>query len=161
MFPWKLLETTGAYIFTWLIGYSALLGPIAGIMVVDYWIVRRQTLDVPDLYRTNGRYPAFNPVAMVALVAGVLPNIPGFLKAAGVLGETIAQIERTLQLITTAKATKRRAHTVVSLMSDKADLLAKSGRRRDAAKVLCESLQYIDDPALAEATLELARELER
>jgi hypothetical protein len=82
-------------------------------------------------------------------------------KAAGVLGETIAHIERTLQLITTAKATKRRAHTVVSLMSDKADLLAKSGRRRDAAKVLCESLQYIDDPALAEATLELARELER
>jgi NCS1 family nucleobase:cation symporter-1 len=85
MMPWKLMATAGAYIFTWLIGYSALLGPIAGIMVVDYWIVRRTKLDVPDLYRTNGRYSAFNPVAMVALVIGVLPNIPGFLKAAGVL----------------------------------------------------------------------------
>jgi hypothetical protein len=82
-------------------------------------------------------------------------------KAAGVIGETIAHIERTLQLLGAAEATKRRAHTVYSLMSDKADLLAKAGRRREAAKVLCESLQYTDDPALAEATLELARELER
>jgi hypothetical protein len=82
-------------------------------------------------------------------------------KAAGVIGETIAHIDRTLSLLATAKATMRRAHTVYSLMSDKADLLAKAGRRREAAKVLCESLQFIDDAALAEATLDLARELER
>ena len=82
-------------------------------------------------------------------------------KAAGVVGETIAHIDRTLQLLAAAHATKRRAHTVFSLMSDKADLLAKAGRRREAAKVLCDSLQFTSDAALAEATLELARELER
>ncbi len=84
MMPWKLLATAGAYIFTWLIGYSALLGPIAGIMVADYWIIRRTELDVMELYRPEGKYKGVNPVAMVALVVGVLPNLPGFLKAAGV-----------------------------------------------------------------------------
>jgi NCS1 family nucleobase:cation symporter-1 len=79
MMPWKLLESAGSYIFTWLIGYSALLGPIAGIMVVDYWLIRKTELDVPDLYRTDGRYAGINPVAVVALVLGVLPNVPGFL----------------------------------------------------------------------------------
>ncbi len=82
--PWKLLSSAQDYIFKWLIGYSALLGPIAGIMIVDYWILRRTELDVADLYRTNGRYAGTNPVAMVALVVGVLPNVPGFLKAAGI-----------------------------------------------------------------------------
>ncbi|MBZ0119063.1 MAG: cytosine permease, partial [Sandaracinaceae bacterium] len=85
MMPWKLMASAGAYIFTWLIGYSALLGPIAGIMLVDYWIVRKRTLDVPDLYRTKGRYAGVDPVALVALVLGVAPNVPGFLKEAGAL----------------------------------------------------------------------------
>jgi nucleobase:cation symporter-1, NCS1 family len=85
MMPWKLLSSAGAYIFTWLIGYSALLGPIAGIMIVDYWILRKRELDVPDLYRPKGRYAGWNPVAMVALVVGILPNLPGFLYAAGAL----------------------------------------------------------------------------
>jgi NCS1 family nucleobase:cation symporter-1 len=84
MMPWKLLATANTYIFNWLIGYSALLGPIAGIMIVDYWIVRRRELDVFDLYRTNGRYAGVNAVAIVALALGVLPNVPGFLKSAGV-----------------------------------------------------------------------------
>jgi NCS1 family nucleobase:cation symporter-1 len=85
MMPWKILASAGAYIFTWLIGYSALLGPIAGIMIVDYWIIRRGVLDVPDLYRPEGRYRGTNPVAIGALIAGVLPNLPGFLKAAGAI----------------------------------------------------------------------------
>ena len=84
MMPWKLMASAGDYIFTWLIGYSALLGPIAGIMVVDYWIVRRQQLDLNDLYRPNGKYAGTNPVAVVALIIGVLPNLPGFLKVAGI-----------------------------------------------------------------------------
>lgn len=84
MMPWKLLATAGDYIFTWLIGYSALLGPIAGIMVVDYWWVRRTKLDVPDLYRPDGQYAGTNPIAMAALVVGVAPNLPGFLKVAGI-----------------------------------------------------------------------------
>jgi nucleobase:cation symporter-1, NCS1 family len=83
--PWYFLSSAEVYIFNWLIGYSALLGPIAGIMIVDYWIIRKKELDVADLYRPNGRYPAFNLIALVALVVGVLPNIPGFLKSAKII----------------------------------------------------------------------------
>ncbi|MHB8873571.1 MAG: NCS1 family nucleobase:cation symporter-1 [Myxococcaceae bacterium] len=80
MMPWKLLSSASTYIFSWLVGYSALLGPIAGIMIVDYWLLRKKELDVPDLYRPNGRYAGVNPVAMLALVLGIAPNVPGFLK---------------------------------------------------------------------------------
>lgn len=90
IFPWKLLESTGAYIFTWLIGYSALLGPIAGIMLADYFIVRRTELDIASLFRHKGQYSyvgGWNPVAILALVIGVLPNLPGFLHAAGFVAQ--------------------------------------------------------------------------
>ncbi len=80
MMPWKLLASANTYIFSWLVGYSALLGPIAGVMIVDYWVLRRRELDVPDLYRPGGRYAGVNPVALAALVLGVAPNVPGFLK---------------------------------------------------------------------------------
>jgi len=82
MMPWKVLESAGDYIFTWLVGYSALLGPIAGIMVCDYWVLRRTRLHVRDLYLKEGLYAyksGYNPWALLALVIGVLPNIPGFL----------------------------------------------------------------------------------
>ncbi|HTF89784.1 MAG TPA: NCS1 family nucleobase:cation symporter-1 [Planctomycetota bacterium] len=84
--PWKLLANPQAYIYEWLVGYSALLGPIAGIMIVDYWILRRKELDVPDLYRTKGRYSGVNVSAMIALCLGIAPNVPGFLKATHVIG---------------------------------------------------------------------------
>ena len=83
--PWKLLETTPGYIFTWLVGYGALLGPIAGILIVDYWIVRRARLAVDDLYVREGVYGyrgGWNIAAVVALLLGVAPNLPGFLAAA-------------------------------------------------------------------------------
>jgi nucleobase:cation symporter-1, NCS1 family len=83
--PWKLLASADAYIFTWLIGYSALLGPIAGIMIADYWLLRNKELDVPDLYRPRGRYAGWNVVALAALAVGVLPNLPGFLYAIKVM----------------------------------------------------------------------------
>ena len=83
MAPWKLLATAGSYIFTWLVGYSALLGPIAGIMIADYWILRRGELDVADLYRPRGQYAGVSWQAVTALVLAVAPNVPGFLKAAG------------------------------------------------------------------------------
>jgi NCS1 family nucleobase:cation symporter-1 len=86
IFPWKLIESTGAYIFTWLIGYSALLGPIGGILIVDYFGVRRTKLDLDGLYRKDGPYwyaGGYNRVAIVAFVLAVLPNLPGFLAAAG------------------------------------------------------------------------------
>ena len=85
MMPWKLMASADAYIFNWLVGYSALLGPVAGIMICDYFVLRDKTLDVPDLYRTEGRYPKWNPVAIVALVLGVLPNVPGFLHSTHVV----------------------------------------------------------------------------
>ncbi len=85
MLPWKFLSSADTYIFNWLIGYSALLGPIAGIMVMDYWVLRKCELDVPELYRPHGKYAGFNAPALIALVLGVLPNIPGFLKSAGFL----------------------------------------------------------------------------
>lgn len=85
MMPWKLMSSASAYIFNWLVGYSALLGPIAGIMVVDYWIIRKKELDVPDLYRTNGRYAGWNGAALIALILGIAPNVPGFMKSAGII----------------------------------------------------------------------------
>ena len=85
LMPWKLLASADTYIFNWLVGYSALLGPIAGIMIVDYWLLRKRELDVPDLYRTNGRYGRINWIAVGALVLGILPNLPGFLKSAHIV----------------------------------------------------------------------------
>src|SRR5207249_2454531 len=85
MMPWKLLASSQGYIFTWLVGYSALLGPIGGILIADYFVMRRRELAVDDLYRRGGLYEykgGVNPAAIAALVAGVLPNVPGFLAQA-------------------------------------------------------------------------------
>ena len=82
IFPWKLVADPSGYIFTWLVGYSSLLGPVGGVMIADYYFVRRQQLVVDDLYRPQGRYSyknGFNTAAIIALVAGILPNLPGFL----------------------------------------------------------------------------------
>jgi NCS1 family nucleobase:cation symporter-1 len=83
--PWKILESTNGYIFTWLIGYSALLGPVAGIMLVDYYFLRGTRLDTAALFSERGEYAyrgGWNPAAAIALALGVLPNLPGFLNAA-------------------------------------------------------------------------------
>ncbi len=94
MMPWKLLATAEAYTYTWLIGYSALLGPISGILITDYFVIRRMKLVAEDLYRVSGSYEfrrGFNPLALIALAAGSLPCLPGFLNALGrVNKETIA-----------------------------------------------------------------------
>ena len=85
MMPWQLMSSMGAYIFTWLIGYSGLMGAIAGILICDYWILRRQKLNLAALFKTDGIYSyssGFNWRAIVALVVAVLPVIPGFLRAA-------------------------------------------------------------------------------
>jgi nucleobase:cation symporter-1, NCS1 family len=74
MCPWKLLATPDAYIFGWLVGYSGLLGPVAGIMVADYFLIRSTELDVNSLYHRDGIYyytKGINPRAMLALAAGV------------------------------------------------------------------------------------------
>jgi NCS1 family nucleobase:cation symporter-1 len=87
--PWKLLDTLGDYVFTWLIGYSALLGPIAGIMLCDYFLIRRTRLNVEALYDPKGEYRGINWVAMVALVLAVLPNVPGFINAVTLSAGTV------------------------------------------------------------------------
>ena len=74
MCPWKLLATPDAYIFGWLVGYSGLLGPVAGIMVSDYFLIRKTELDVNSLYHREGVYyytKGVNPRAIAALVLGV------------------------------------------------------------------------------------------
>jgi NCS1 family nucleobase:cation symporter-1 len=74
MCPWKLLATPDAYIFGWLVGYSGLLGPVAGIMVCDYFLIRHTVLDIHSLYHREGAYhytKGVNPRAIVALVLGV------------------------------------------------------------------------------------------
>ena len=84
MLPWRLYNDAAAYIFTWLIGYGALLGPIAGIMIADYFIVRRGVLVVNDLYRRQGAYEYWNGINWIAVLAfalGVAPNLPGFIAA--------------------------------------------------------------------------------
>jgi NCS1 family nucleobase:cation symporter-1 len=87
MFPWRLYSDAQNYIFTWLIGYGALLGPVAGILIVDYFVLRRGRLEVDELYRRHGPYEytgGVNWLAMLALALGVAPNLPGFLGALGV-----------------------------------------------------------------------------
>jgi nucleobase:cation symporter-1, NCS1 family len=80
MCPWKLLATPDAYIFGWLVGYSGLLGPVAGIMVSDYFLIRKTELDVNSLYHREGAYhysKGVNPRAIVALVLGVVIALIG------------------------------------------------------------------------------------
>jgi NCS1 family nucleobase:cation symporter-1 len=80
--PWYLYNNLGAYIFTWLIGYSALLGPIAGIMLCDYYVLRRTRLDVAALYDPDGEFKGINWRAVAALIIAVAPCVPGFVNAA-------------------------------------------------------------------------------
>jgi len=82
MMPWKLIADPTGYIFTWLIAYSALLGPIGGILIADYFVYRRRKLNVKALYQMDGEYSftnGFSIVAIIALVGGALPSLPGFL----------------------------------------------------------------------------------
>jgi len=71
--PWKLLASYSSYIFGWLVGYSGFLGPIAGVMICDYFVVRKKILLVEDLYLRRGFYEfsgGINWRAMAALAAG-------------------------------------------------------------------------------------------
>jgi NCS1 family nucleobase:cation symporter-1 len=80
MCPWHFLATPDAYIFGWLVGYSGLLGPVAGIMVTDYFLIRKTDLDVNSLYHRGGVYfyrNGFNLHAIAALVLGVVIALVG------------------------------------------------------------------------------------
>jgi len=93
MMPWKLMSSVGHYIFTWLIGYSGLMGAIAGILICDYWVLRKRSLDLAALFETTGQYSYSNGVnrrAIVALVFAIAPVVPGFLRAATTPGGQVA-----------------------------------------------------------------------
>lgn len=82
MMPWKLVADPNGYIFKWLIAYSALLGPIGGILIADYYVYRHRRLDLLGLYQPGGEYrfsKGFSIVSLVALALGVVPSLPGFL----------------------------------------------------------------------------------
>jgi NCS1 family nucleobase:cation symporter-1 len=73
LMPWKLLASYKTLIFGWLGAYAAFLGPVAGIMICDYFVVRGRVLLVDDLYLRDGAYEysrGFNWLAVIALVVG-------------------------------------------------------------------------------------------
>src|SRR4051812_41970726 len=93
MMPWKLYADAASYIFTWLIGYSSLMGAIGGILIADYWLLRRRTLSLPDLFKLDGQYTydsGVNRRAMIILVAAIAPVVPGFIRAATTPGGQVA-----------------------------------------------------------------------
>jgi nucleobase:cation symporter-1, NCS1 family len=82
--PWRLLERSDIYIYTWLIGYSLLLGACGGVLIADYWVLRRRRLELAGLYCRTGPYwycCGFNPIALVALALGFAPCLPGIAAA--------------------------------------------------------------------------------
>lgn len=86
--PWRLVADPSGFIFTWLIGYSALIGSIGGVLISDYYIIRRTDLDLIKLYEKQGPYwyvGGCNPIAIIALAAGIAPCLPGFLGTIQVL----------------------------------------------------------------------------
>lgn len=85
IFPWKLMANPSGFIFTWLIAYSALLGAIAGVMICDYYIIRKTKFNLADLYKPDGPYKGWNSAAWMAFVVSILPVIPGFLVVVGVI----------------------------------------------------------------------------
>jgi nucleobase:cation symporter-1, NCS1 family len=93
MMPWKLYADAAAYIFTWLVGYSSLMGAIGGILIADYWVIRRRTLSTTDLFKLQGAYTyrgGVNYVAVAVLVVSILPVVPGFIRAATTPGGQVA-----------------------------------------------------------------------
>jgi len=77
--PWRLLADPSGYIYTWLLGYSGGLGSIAGVLVVDYWIVRGRELHLEDLYLTDGEYGGWNLRAIAATAVGCFFAWGGFI----------------------------------------------------------------------------------
>ncbi len=86
--PWHLVENAATYIDKWLVGYSALLGAVGGVLIADYFLVRRTRLDLEGLYQANGPYwyaQGFHGIGLFALAAGIIPCVPGFLATVGLI----------------------------------------------------------------------------
>ncbi len=84
--PWKLVADPNGYIFKWLVAYSCLLGAVGGVLICDYYWIRRTHIELSELYSRGGRYwyrGGVNPKAIAAFALGVLPLGPGFGAAVG------------------------------------------------------------------------------
>src|SRR5262249_3136938 len=84
MQPWHLHNDPSGYIYKWLIAYSSLLGAVGGILITDYYLIRRTRLYLWSFYKKERPYWyrfGTNPVAVIALAAGIIPCVPGFLDA--------------------------------------------------------------------------------
>lgn len=82
MMPWKLIESSQGYIFNWLVAYSALLGAVGGILICDYWFLRRAKLRLPELFEEDGNYVydrGYNWCAILAMTIGIAWCAAGFL----------------------------------------------------------------------------------
>jgi len=80
--PWLLVQDPSNYFQKWLVGYSAMLGAVAGILIIDYFVIRNRQLHVDELFKRGGRYwytHGFNPRAIIAMICGVAPCVPGFI----------------------------------------------------------------------------------
>lgn len=81
MFPWKLMSDPHGYIFLWLVAYSALLGAVAGVMIADYYVIRKTKFNLAEAYKENGIFKGWSKPGWIAFVLSLLPVIPGFLVA--------------------------------------------------------------------------------
>jgi NCS1 family nucleobase:cation symporter-1 len=84
--PWNLLSDPGSYIFTWLGTYGGATGAIAGVLIADYWFIRKTSLHLSDLYKANGIYQyarGWNWKAVVALLIGIVFAIGGAYSSGG------------------------------------------------------------------------------
>jgi NCS1 family nucleobase:cation symporter-1 len=84
--PWYLISNPDVYIFTWLGFYGGALGAIAGVLIADYWFIRRTELSLGDLYRPNGIYAGLNWRGVVALLVGAVLAVGGAYTADGTQG---------------------------------------------------------------------------
>lgn len=88
--PWRIVDSPDSFVYTWLVGYSAVMGPLAGILLTDYHVIRARVIDLDELYSGSpeGMYyywNGYNLVAMVALVVSLVPVVPGFLHKLGLI----------------------------------------------------------------------------
>lgn len=90
--PWRIIQSSENFIYTWLVSYSTIFAPITGILLTDYYIVNNKVLDVNALYSADPDGPyyylgGYNVAAFVALIVTVVPTVPGFLHKIGILAE--------------------------------------------------------------------------
>lgn len=89
--PWKILADPKGYVFSWLLAYCCLFGAIGGILIADYYLIRKKEIDAEQLYIKGGKYwykHGFNIKSIIAFVCGVVPCVPGFLNSVDLIKTT-------------------------------------------------------------------------